>query len=240
MKVQISDCIIICIVARVLLSYNRVFRSYLPIVLRTELLIMATNTKQAILQASIKAFSERGYYGVSVRQIAAEVGIKEGSIYNHYASKEDIFNHVLEKCCNYRKTLYITKEEIEEITRTKPTETVLKRLVFQIPESGKNNLSNFVKILFRDQYTNPKVAEEYRIFFTEVEEKIRLTLKRLIEYKKISSCNLDILPKVLAELLFSSLNNITYGKFFENNINRDLSKVKTPVDFILYQISQSK
>ena len=40
-------------------------------------------------------FSEHGYDGVSIRQIAGEVGIKESSIYNHYASKEAILDEIL-------------------------------------------------------------------------------------------------------------------------------------------------
>ena len=51
---------------------------------------MATksNNKERIFDVSIDLFSEHGYDGVSIRQIAKEVGIKESSIYNHYKSKE--------------------------------------------------------------------------------------------------------------------------------------------------------
>ena len=35
-------------------------------------------------------FSEYGYDGVSIRQIAREVGIRESSIYNHYSGKQAI------------------------------------------------------------------------------------------------------------------------------------------------------
>ena len=35
-------------------------------------------------------FSQKGFNGVSVREIAREVGIRESSIYNHYKNKEAI------------------------------------------------------------------------------------------------------------------------------------------------------
>lgn len=53
-------------------------------------------TKDKILNVSIDLFSEFGYDGVSVRQIAAEVGIRESSIYNHYTSKEAILKAIMD------------------------------------------------------------------------------------------------------------------------------------------------
>ncbi len=53
-------------------------------------------TKDKILNVSIDLFSEFGYDGVSIRQIAGEVGIRESSIYNHYPNKQSILNSILE------------------------------------------------------------------------------------------------------------------------------------------------
>lgn len=54
-----------------------------------------SNTKQLILSAALELFSERGYNGASIRQIARAVGIRESAIYNHYKSKEEIFLAIL-------------------------------------------------------------------------------------------------------------------------------------------------
>ena len=56
---------------------------------------MKVNNREKIFDVSIDLFSEHGYDGVSIRQIAGEVGIKESSIYNHYASKEAILDEIL-------------------------------------------------------------------------------------------------------------------------------------------------
>lgn len=53
------------------------------------------NTKEKIFDVSIDLFSQNGYDGVSIRQIAGEVGIKESSIYNHYKSKESLLESIL-------------------------------------------------------------------------------------------------------------------------------------------------
>lgn len=52
-------------------------------------------TKDLILYKALWLFSLHGYNAVSMRDIASEVGIKAASIYNHFASKEDIFNSLL-------------------------------------------------------------------------------------------------------------------------------------------------
>ncbi|WP_067042323.1 TetR/AcrR family transcriptional regulator [Methanobrevibacter sp. YE315] len=53
-------------------------------------------TKDKILEISINLFSQFGYDGVSIRQIAGEVGIRESSIYNHYPNKQSILNAILD------------------------------------------------------------------------------------------------------------------------------------------------
>lgn len=58
---------------------------------------VSMTTKELILSKSLQLFSHRGYEGVSMRDIAAEVGIKAASIYNHFSSKEEIFNHLLKE-----------------------------------------------------------------------------------------------------------------------------------------------
>ncbi len=55
------------------------------------------NTKDKILYTSLRLFSKKGYDGVSMREIAAEVGIKGASIYAHFKGKQDIFDAIFEK-----------------------------------------------------------------------------------------------------------------------------------------------
>lgn len=52
-------------------------------------------TRAQILNAAFQVFCEQGYHGASMRQIARGAGIALGGIYNHFASKEEIFLDVL-------------------------------------------------------------------------------------------------------------------------------------------------
>jgi AcrR family transcriptional regulator len=60
-------------------------------------------TEQRILDASIDLFYDRGYHATTMRDIASAVGIKAGSLYNHYAGKQEI---LLRICLETSRQLY--------------------------------------------------------------------------------------------------------------------------------------
>ncbi len=51
-------------------------------------------TQARILDAAYALFMEQGYHGTSMRQIVAHAGITTGGLYNHFASKEEIWEAV--------------------------------------------------------------------------------------------------------------------------------------------------
>lgn len=62
-------------------------------------------TRNAILDAAQRLFLDHGYNGTSMRQIANEVGLAVGGIYNHYQNKEAIFKALLEERSMYPQVL---------------------------------------------------------------------------------------------------------------------------------------
>jgi len=52
-------------------------------------------TRQKIIESACGLFLNIGYHGTSMRQIAQAAGIALGSIYNHFATKDEIFAAVL-------------------------------------------------------------------------------------------------------------------------------------------------
>jgi AcrR family transcriptional regulator len=43
-----------------------------------------------ILEAATQVFARKGYRGATIREIAAEAGVAEGTIYNYFRSKDDL------------------------------------------------------------------------------------------------------------------------------------------------------
>jgi AcrR family transcriptional regulator len=48
-------------------------------------------TRQAILEAAVRLFSEKGYENTSVEALAQEAGVAKGTIYSYFRTKSEIF-----------------------------------------------------------------------------------------------------------------------------------------------------
>jgi AcrR family transcriptional regulator len=55
----------------------------------------STPTRDRLVRTALRLFAERGYAGVSNRQIVEECGCTKGAIYWYFESKEDLFRSVL-------------------------------------------------------------------------------------------------------------------------------------------------
>src|SRR5208337_1562144 len=51
-------------------------------------------TKEKIFDAAVDLFAQKGYDGVSIRDIGRAVGITEAAVYKHYESKEAILESI--------------------------------------------------------------------------------------------------------------------------------------------------
>jgi AcrR family transcriptional regulator len=64
-------------------------------------------TRLAIEDAAIELFIEQGYHATSMRQIADRAGIALGGIYNHFRSKDEIFEAIIVDKHPYKRVLPI-------------------------------------------------------------------------------------------------------------------------------------
>src|SRR6185369_17314376 len=56
------------------------------------------STRDLILDAAEKRFAEKGFSGVSVREIAGDAGLKnQASLYHHFKNKQALYEAVLER-----------------------------------------------------------------------------------------------------------------------------------------------
>ncbi|MDL1911607.1 TetR/AcrR family transcriptional regulator [Chloroflexi bacterium CFX6] len=62
-------------------------------------------TRLAIEEAAMGLFLEQGYAATSMRQIADKVGLALGGIYNHFSSKDEIFEAIIIDQHPYRQIL---------------------------------------------------------------------------------------------------------------------------------------
>ena len=53
-------------------------------------------TRQAILDAALDLFADKGFFGTSLRDVAKAVGVRESALYNYFAGKDALFDALLQ------------------------------------------------------------------------------------------------------------------------------------------------
>ena len=178
----------------------------------------SVNTKDKLISAAIKVFSEKGFFNAKVSDIVKQAGVAQGTFYIYFKSKEDIFFEIVE---------LVERQLDEVINRYKTIKADIKELIFSFSEE-----------IFR-------ILNEYRevayIFFFQLlcmEENIREkyinTHKKFINfYEEILSGynNSSIIAAIIVgfgEKLFK-FDYLIEGK----DIQEVILEFKTGVDIIL-------
>lgn len=58
------------------------------------------DVRDRILASALDEFSEKGFLGASIRNIASNAGIATGNLYRYFENKEDLFNYIIDPLYN--------------------------------------------------------------------------------------------------------------------------------------------
>lgn len=127
------------------------------------------DTKQRILACALELFSERGYDAVGVGEIAAAVGIRAPSLYNHYPSKRAIFDAIVaETAARYERDTDRIHIHVQDVGRDTPefaaiTEDGLSarlRALF-LYSLHDETVRRFRRMMTIEQFRSPELAALY-------------------------------------------------------------------------------
>ena len=79
-------------------------------------------TREMIVQAARKVFSEKGYHKAQIADIVKAAGISTGSIYAHFKDKRDLFEQII------RENLEVLRATLKELSQTKKPGDVRERV----------------------------------------------------------------------------------------------------------------
>ena len=133
------------------------------------------DTKQKILEKALDLFSTYGYDSVSVGEIAKAVGIKAPSLYNHFPSKQAIFDAIVEAtAAQYEKDTDAIDIHVQNAAQdisvfTAISEDALFEKVRQIFYYSLHNeaISRFRRMMTIEQFRSPELAALYSQRYVE-------------------------------------------------------------------------
>lgn len=133
------------------------------------------DTKQKILEKALELFSSKGYDAVSAGEIGRAVGIKAPSLYNHYPSKQAIFDAlVAETSKRYEEftekiDIHMKNAEKDSALFTNVLEETLIEKVRQIFIYSVHNetISRFRRMMTIEQFRSSSLSALYSARYVE-------------------------------------------------------------------------
>ncbi|RAK05356.1 TetR family transcriptional regulator [Halanaerobium saccharolyticum] len=106
------------------------------------------NLEEEIAKTALELFNDNPYQNVSMREIASEVGIAVGTLYNYYPNKWELYINVFEE--SWRETYQILKNNCQQL--------------------DENHLMNYLKVLTEEMKKKKSIVRElFRYIMNDLE-----------------------------------------------------------------------
>lgn len=112
------------------------------------------NTQEAILKVSAWQFSHKGFHATGIDDIARELGIAKGTLYQYFSGKEDL----AVKSIIWSESILLKSLDSLEIGEREDAETVMIK-VAKVFFHHLSVYGDFIKIYFS---VSPELTESYR------------------------------------------------------------------------------
>lgn len=184
------------------------------------------NTRELILKEALSLFSVSGFSAVSVRDIARAVHMKESSLYNHFQSKQAIFDAILAENSS-RANMFFQQVQLTD-------------------DSGEFLVDEAAVEMYRYMTDDEFCALAERIFDFYFTDEISVKLRKMLTLEQYRSDSIAQLYRKLSfddalmyqSLLFSSM--IKAGLFIEADPYAMALAFFSPVFLISYKYDNTE
>lgn len=118
---------------------------------------MPKSSREAIVEAAERLFLERGFGAVSMDELAEAAGVARRTLYNQFASKEDIFREMLLRVSHQLEDAFPpgieTQGDVEEVLRQ------IARVILDLHKQPE--YLGFLRMVVADSRQFPWIAKEF-------------------------------------------------------------------------------
>lgn len=185
-------------------------------------------TKRRIFNTAIKVFADKGYDNASIEEITAIAGVAKGSLYYHFAKKEDIFDTLLEE------GMKLLRNSIEIKTEKCETELDKIKAIILVQIKVTVKYETFLNVIFSQMWGEDEKSKKCKNAVFEYIDIIKKIVEQGIKNGEFYDADVDAIASAIFGVTCSSLiyrikknREVDANKVYEgfiNSVTRTLSK----------------
>jgi len=125
-------------------------------------------SREAIVEAATRLFLERGFGSVSMDELAEAAGLARRTLYNQFASKEEIFREMLLRVSGHLEDAFPpgieTQGDVEKVLR------LVARMIIELHR--RPEYLGFLRMVVADARQFPWIAEEFAAVMDPLTERL--------------------------------------------------------------------
>ncbi len=179
-------------------------------------------TKQKLLEATLKLISEKGYLGATTREISREAGVTELTLFRHFGTKERLFEELLNSY-TFLPRLKELLPELDQLSYEEALTLVATRFLVTLKER-----KSMMKILSSEIHVYP---EKIRTMYVAFLDEVRGTLASYF----ISLQRDGVLRKVSPEIAARAFLGMLFNYFRTEEVMKDNGMTKKRMEQIVQE-----
>lgn len=156
--------------------------------------------REQLVQTALRLFSEKGYRGASVRDIARAAGVNEGLLYHYFSGKGDLFRAVLDQYAPVRAFGAFLRAEGSRPAR-RPFDDTLRAFGREFVARMRENRP-FLVTMLTEAPNDPELGAILREFLQATNDDIT---RFLAEYREAGQLDSQIPLEAAAQVIQGAL-----------------------------------
>jgi len=165
-------------------------------------------SREAIVDAAERLFLARGFGAVSMDELAAAAGVARRTLYNQFASKEEIFREMLLRVSRQLETAFPpgieTQGAVEDVLR------IIARIILDLHKNPE--YLGFLRMVVADSRQFPWIAKEFAAVMDPQTERLTRYLAHVTDLGILNCRN----PTLAAHQLMGILNELSLWPWMMN------------------------
>jgi AcrR family transcriptional regulator len=132
--------------------------------------------RQELLKQCFDLFAQKGYGSLTMRQIAAKIGVSTGTLYHYFSSKEELFIQLIEEITN-QDILYATNAiNFQEIATLGEKVKAIGKFIAENEDYFHKQTFLFINFLMQSELEQQQLIEAVKNSYKRYQEEIMKVL----------------------------------------------------------------